>query len=461
MIKKILKGISISSAALMITAGAANADVVNVNIYGASAQYTFWTNAAADFLQSTAVGCGASDVYTLEDEIQSRDVGAAVCAGNTAVALKSGSLSGTGAAALDNDTVIIRYTSKASYDGIRAVSEAQVEAWDGDSCHASTGNWGERLQANLGNATVSGQVLSLEDEAASLSCQDVQIGASDVASETFAQTSSGQIEGPLGGGSFSSTVIYPQDLPSMQTADGFLNKRPVVVPFGFFANDDTTPVPIDDMTRLQAVSILSGQITDWDEVAGTTGMRVVLCHRHAGSGTVATLNAAVFRGDGALPTSEVNAGDADFLALIGSPSPEIYFNEGSSDLMRCVGQTAGAIGYADYDKCLPGTLVDTDDDGIADTDSCVAKGYGPIKRVLYNGAEGTKSNVQNGVTDFWSAQWLYYKDSESGNTLAAIEALGDFASLETNLPSKKAPYWSSQAAMNYEKSTDFALPRKK
>nr|WP_320191730.1 substrate-binding domain-containing protein [uncultured Desulfobacter sp.] len=459
MFKNVIKKMAIGSAALMLSAGAANADLIEVNLFGASAQYSFWTNAAADFLADQ--GCASGDIYTLDTEVQSRDTGAAVCAGNTAVAINGGTLSGSGDA--DGNTIVIRYTSKASYDGIRAVSESNNADWDADDCHTTTGNWGYRLQANLGNATVTGQVLSLPDAAASLSCQDVQIGASDVASETFAQTSSGQLEGPLGGGAFSSQVIYPDDLPSMQEADGFKNIRPVVVPFGFFANngaDDGSydAVPIDTMTRLQAVSILSGQVTNWSEFDPSVDMRVVLCHRHAGSGTVATLNAAVFRGDASLPTAEVNKTTADLYAGYGIEKAEIYFNEGSSDMMRCVGQTEGAIGYADFDKCLPGT-------------NCVSKGYGQIKRVYFPNCPDCRPNhspfltqkelVQNGIDTFWSAQWLYYKTAEPTATKALITDLGAFASLEANLPSSKADYWSSQNAMKYEKADDFALPQKK
>ena len=476
MIKKILKGMAIGSAALMLTAGAASAETVNVNIYGASAQFTFWTNAAADFLQSPAIGCASTDVYTLEDEIQGRDVGAAVCAGNTPVVLKNGeTLSGTGATVIDNNTIIIRYTSKASYDGIRAVSEA--ENWDQDGCQAAGGEWGERLQANLANATRSGSTLSVEDVADSLSCQDVHIGASDVAAETFAQTSSGAEEGPLGGDPVSRSVVYPNDLPA--TAN-LIDIRPVVVPFGFFANNGATDgsypaVPVNNLTRLQAVSILSGAVANWSEIDGTTDLRVAVCHRHAGSGTVATLNAAVLRGDANLPTEERTKGLVDTLMSYGMPEQsEIYFNDGSSDLMRCVGQTAGAIGYADFDKCLPGELADVKDDQgnvTGQDDHCRVKEYGEIKRVTLNGAETVdtnpaiattqKENVQNGVDAFWSAQWLYYHEKEVAPTSTVISALGDFASLESNLPSKKAPYWSSQAAMKYEKTSDFSLPTKK
>jgi hypothetical protein len=459
MFKNVIKGMAIGSAALMLTAGAANADLIEVNLFGASAQYSFWTNAAADFLADQ--GCASGDIYTLDTEVQSRDTGAAVCAGNSAVALNGATLSGAGDT--NGNTIIIRYTSKASYDGIRAVSESDNADWDADDCHTTTGNWGYRLQANLGNASVSGQELTLPDAAASLSCQDVQIGASDVASETFGQTSEGQLEGPLGGGNFSNTVVYPDDLPSMQVSDGFENIRPVVVPFGFFANNGATDgsydaVPIDTMTRLQAISLLSGQIANWSDFDPSVDMRVVVCHRHAGSGTVATLNAAVFRGDASLPIAEVSKAVADYYALFGQMVPEIYFNEGSSDMMRCVGKTKGAIGYADFDKCIPGS-------------NCVSKGYGQIKRVYFPCGPDCRPNhspfltqkelVQNGIDTFWSAQWLYYKTAEPTATKTLITALGAFASDEANLPSSKADYWSSQNAMNYEKANDFALPTKK
>ena len=57
-----IKKIAAASAAVLMMAGVASAAAVDVNMYGASAQYLFWTGASADFL--TDMGC--SGVTTAE-----------------------------------------------------------------------------------------------------------------------------------------------------------------------------------------------------------------------------------------------------------------------------------------------------------------------------------------------------------------------------------------------------------
>jgi len=98
-IKKVLKS-AVIGAAMLGLAGTAQA-ATEINLYGASAQYLFWNDAADGFL--TAKGC--STVQQAED-----------------AAGKSGITRGYACTGLPGSPdVIIRYKSKASYDGIRAM----------------------------------------------------------------------------------------------------------------------------------------------------------------------------------------------------------------------------------------------------------------------------------------------------------------------------------------------------
>lgn len=451
MFKNILKGIAIGSAALAITAGAAQADTIEVNLYGASAQFKFWTNAAPYFLKDQ--GCADADNYAVNDkDTHDRDTGIAVCVSSTDPVQNI-----TTGAGINGDTVVLRYTTKASYDGIRAVTADA--RFDEDGCGSDM-----RLQGDFGVEADQSDYAALQpwDTVADepnpgstiplLTCQDVHIGASDVAARTFAQVSNGYEEGHLGGDweerdiSYPSALLDPEDL-------GYQVDRPIVVPFGFFANnglaaddplttmDETVAVPFDNLSRLMAVSIFSGQVANWNDFdPSLPNLSVTACLRHAGSGTAATLNAAVMRGDSPLVTDEVPVTD---IAYMFGLVPAIYFNDGSSDEMRCVGQIAGAVGYADVDKCIDGCDGD----------------YGSVKSLTWQGVAGSATAIKHGQYDFWSAQWLY--SNESGDVDAVIDALAAYASIEENLPSSKAPYWAAQNAMMWEKSTDYSYPVKK
>jgi hypothetical protein len=381
--KAFVKGLFIGGALLSMV-GAANAEV-NINIYGASAQYKFWNAAADDFL--TAQGC--TGVQQAVDSAKN-GITRGTCAG---------------------ETVYIRYSSKASFDGIRA-----MQGIDPDGVTSCSDKhyreMADETQTDWTAGTVSGT-----------KCVDVNIGASDVAAGTFKQTTTGNLDGHFGGTRVTRTMtgatIYD---------DGLTAHRPVVVPFAFFANDS---VPFTNMSRVMATSLFSGQIGNWQDLdPDVASQEVVLCMRHAGSGTHATLDANVMRGDAALLTTQ---------PPFGNTNPTRWFYEGSSDLVAAVAALAGSVGYADADK------------GIA------AGGF----RMTYNGEEPIRKNIVNGKYSFWSAQWLYEDPDEPGQPTIGtwIQDLVDFASDPDNLVIVgKDGYWAAQGELQMNKANDFAWP---
>lgn len=433
MFKSITKGLLVGAMALGF-AGTAGATVYEINIYGASAQYKFWNNAADDFHASKL--CASSDIYGARDS--SKKHGISVCAGQDGF----GGLYGAGYNG-DNNTYVIRYSSKASYDGIRSVQGLNPDGVDSDC-----GDDGMRKMADETQTTFpSGS----EGVVSGLKCCDVTIGASDVAAETFDQESHGYLLGD------DTTSGWEDRSISGLTMDpDYLVYRPVVVPFSFFANVDVPDSLQDNMTRLMAVSLFNGQIIDWDEFLDAddaeygTGKEVVICMRHAGSGTVATLNAAVMRKDKKLVTTQV--APTDFLHLIGA-SPVIYFYDGSSDMMNGIQRNAGyadgaAVGYADSDK-------------ISDITTPPTSGYTNCVRMNYMGEVGNRSNIVNGLYDFWSAQWLFESDEDPQDIQDLVEDLAEFASDPANIPSANSNWWAAQDEMKWEKSTDYAYPTRK
>jgi hypothetical protein len=469
MLKHIIKGLAVGAAVFAI-AGAAHAATIDINLYGASAQFLFWNDAADNFLASRTPACTgiAQDQY------------------NGAHGITRGTCSG--------NTVYIRYSSKASYDGIYAVKGSA----DTDSC-------GSAFQRKMVNETTCPWDGTGGTNCTALKCVDVVLGASDVAGESFIQSSTGQLKGPAGGGSTSRTF-------SGISTSGLVSYNPLVVPFGFFANNTVTKtkclspdpkeptpgadkaisswgnqcydpdgdgksadcigyykctggvctggvnagqacaranqcpdvtlqntncqrIPLDNISRLQALMIFSGQAVNWKDFGDWyPNLPIVACLRHAGSGTHATMDLAVMSGLGwgwNIATVEKAA------------NPVIWFNDGSSDMMNCISTTNGAIGYADADQ-LAGS-----------------NNYLNVHALKYQGIEPKRAKIRNGEYDFWSVQWIYEQASNRPSYVAThpwVQQLMTFAANPLNVPTTKADYWATADEMVYSKASDFVVP---
>ncbi|MFW8602234.1 hypothetical protein ACOHYD_12240 [Desulfobacterota bacterium M19] len=416
--KTILKS-AVLCASIFGLALSANAAVINLNLTGASAEYTFWSAAAGPFL--TSLGC--TDVKSAKTGKQ----------GITMGTCNSGA-----------DTVYVRYASKASYDGIE--SQKGLDPFNLTSCtDKSQREFADENQTDFAAGTVNGTT-----------CQQVTLGASDVAASTFNQASSGALYGPLGGDQYAPSF---HDLD----ASGLTSYNPIVVPFSFFK---TTDVPANNMTRLMATQIFGGQVANWSAFNTAWNIPIVACLRHAGSGTHATLDAAVFRGEANMSTKE------DTLGLFG---PITYFNLGSGDLIKCLEWAHtngyGGVGYSDVDKVL-------DANGQIITDP--ANAVNGVMQMPYNGEQAYKRNIVNGVYSFWSAQWIYEDPCETmgpnapssctaGGDIHGVAANGalhtyivdmmNFASDPANIAlSGKGDFWAAQGEMKINKASDWAWP---
>lgn len=370
---------AVAGAMMLATAGMASA--LEINLYGASAQYLFWSDAAKPFLE--AQGC-TGVTKTVKDSKNMIVKG----------------MKGT-------EECIFRVSAKASYDGILALQGNTTDPNRVNECPNPT----ERKMVDKNNPM------------GSTVCVPVTVAASDVEGESFTQASSGQLKGPLGGG------LTDRSFSGIDTT-GLSVCKPLVVPFAFFANTSVKKdgAPITGLSRMQAVQIFSSQVYDWSDFGTTyTAQPIVACLRHAGSGTHATIDKAVMNpawGFG-LATTEVTGG------------PNVYFNDGSSDLVNCVKGSgawtgAGAIGYADADQPASGNM----------------------KRLKYNGVYPNYATIKDGEYDnFWSLQNLYYHGPD-----ALIEALCAYAGDPAKLPVSKAPYWAATCEMNYMKEHDWLYP---
>lgn len=432
-------------AAVGLLAGSAVAANYDINIYGASAQYKFWKEAAPAFLTSTDVGC--STVARAETDAFANDHFIAQCSD-----------------AGDSNTYTIRVTESKSSEGVNSVQGLLTSG----STNVCSSNEDREMAATF--TAIAGTVdltdplnpvLPTMGTVDTIGCQDVVVGASDVNAPTFNQQTFGAFkwqDAAVGDANNPALIKTAQDLT---IADDYNEYRPIVVPFTFFAHGD---VPFDGLSRVQAVNLFAGKVKNWNQfrpdlnndgsIDATTAypagdsLPVILCMRHAGSGTHATLDANVMRGDATLANKQAMPGDFSYnLGL----QPETYFNTSSSDLTKCVGNKAGAVGYADSDKVS---------EIAAGGPYTVTSGkYGYIKKMAFNGYYAERENIINGNYGFWSAQWLWSKPNEPTKVAELVGELAAFAADGANLQATgKRDWWATQNEMNVDKGDDFKMP---
>ncbi len=470
MIKKFVLGIATGAALLGMVAGQAAAADYDVNLYGASAQHKFWLNLAPDYL--AAKGCTAINQYSYNSKH-----GMAV--GENCTFPVAG------------DNITIRYSSRASYDGIQAVHDRATRSM----CNAA-------------------------DDCDTLVPIQVNLGASDVAATSFVQSTSGWENGEqdFPGGDLIDRPDATHPLPPASA--GLLSWNPIIVPFGFLINnqateymcvrdDDvamtanphksyekegascvpdavagTTPtprdasgpssdcqgfykclggvcngglnagnecevaqdcpdvaladtyckeVPVQNVTQTMIRNIFSERVNNWADFGPEyPDCPIVRCMRHAGSGTHATFDLAVMQGIG----------------MAGNSTPfSTWHHESSSDLVKCVTDTACSIGYVDVDTLLTAINIASDVEG-----AHVAK---------YNGAFPSRRNIVYGLYEFWASQWVFYNplDFPAGSGMAQIRAdMATFSSNPANLTfaelGNSALFWAAQAEMQVSRSGD-------
>ena len=414
-IKKLLTT-AVLGASLLSFAGIASADTYNINIWGASAQYKFWNFVAPNFIKAQT---GCSDVTPAVATNGKNQITYADCGGNS---------------------YNIRVSSKASFDGVEAILGIDKDA-------TSTGTSHEKcLSTDTGypGASLAPYYRRMVERNGSLACESITIGASDVAGESFTQYSFGSLYGPADAGN---TDIVERSFNSIH-ASSLPHANPFTVPFGFFIHNDVVvdSVPIDNLTRMQAVLLFSGQITNWQDFGPSyPDLPAVICLRHAGSGTHATLDYAVVRGNGwgnSLVQFENRPDAAGYTATL----PKIYFNDGTGDLLACLENQAGSVGYADADQ--------------ADFYTHAVSGKPHVVAIAYQGEYPSADALMNGRYDFWTNEWAYKNPTMVSALLSKVNNLLDFAGNQSMIPDEEQNYWVVQSAMTFEKATDQQYPHK-
>jgi hypothetical protein len=461
--------------ALMLSmAGIAVAADVDINIYGSSAQYKFWTVEAVPFLQAQGCTIAAANTLSVDTTTSTCPNGANACTANGGwpagvnwhgVKYFIASATACPAAVSTNGNVNIRVAAYDSNDGIQAAL-GHTNPLDVGEC---VGNQRTQLATVAGGNNVN-----------NFDCYPTTLGASDVNGTSLVQNTTGWFDGPAGPASpnkadsvclisngatcgtgagtagpqinidlghfvANNTAGASYRLVPTQTCgagSGLTDYHPLVVPWGFFANKDAQTTGdgllqphFTNLTPAMIALILSGNVFDWHQFypAIPANSFINLCLRVGGSGTMATFDVGVVRTNGTGPT--IPTEDSNLL------NNGIWFNNTSGDLANCINNFPGSFGPLDADNTNKG-----------DT-------YGAIP---FNGALPTAANIQNGLYDrFWSLEHIFAPNPFPGapsQQSALVTALAAFAAVQANIPAAEVPFWMTSANMNVQKATDFAYP---
>ncbi|MHC1729283.1 MAG: substrate-binding domain-containing protein [Syntrophobacteraceae bacterium] len=416
---------------MLAFAGPASATDYVVNMYGASAQYIFWKTAMPNYL---SVDKGCTSV------VQKTDV--------------SNQYYARGTSCTNGHTYTLRYASKASYDGIEALTG---HVFPGES----SGCPDDHMRKFLVDHTSS-----------TLDCFKVNVAASDVEAKSFVQQSPAR--------SFSSGIPLPGNT---------FTAKPMVVPFGFFVTPDVTvstcsdgiykgeqcettadcPItgggtgacvaePIDSVSRLQVQMIFSGGALFWNDFgkgygSSATDNAIKVCLREAGSGTHATLDLGIMKAKG------WNGGPLATSNTTGN----MFFNQSSSNMVSCIrgssGTQKGAIGYMDADQAI---CMDPLYTLAAPTTTTCSSKLTNIRAIKYNGVAPTRRAIRNGEYDnFWSSQVMYA--DRGAPEWATIGSLVQNLATVAGNPEKlntldRSQFWASNCEMVYMKTSDKEYP---
>jgi ABC-type phosphate transport system substrate-binding protein len=439
-----------ATVSLLAVAGMAHADVYDINIYGASAQFNFWKAAAPQYLGTGGLNCTVGSFVTATDGSGNHGIVTGTLCNPVGIP-----------GFVANSTVNLRVSKKASYDGIWAV-QGVVDTTLPNPADPS-----------LTCQNLDGHTRQMAKADGTLDCFKVTVGASDVKGESFLQASKGLMKGTQAYDNTPTNSTYNPQYNRLTTFTGSNGidasnittvYSPVAVPFGFYVNKDVTNngTPITNLTRLQAVSLFSGGIKNWQDF-GTTyaNLHTSVCLRHAGSGSHATLDAAVMNGGtwGTPLLKTANNLAFDGSTLLGSKkitykpaNADVYFNDGTGDEMNCITRISGSIGYADADSGF----------NKASSYPNIFTNGGTGNNILpinYQGVAPTKDNIVNGIYDFWSAEQMYVSNTASASESAIVSNMASYLNNAAHLTgSSFEGYWAAAADIKPTKASDYSYP---
>jgi len=371
---------------------------------------------------------------------------------------------------IGGNSVVIRYSSTSSSDGVNKLNAALGTA----------GNKAEHMDIsvvpsdcttnNTGLANPSGGVYDEHSLCTVTVIQDdTHIGASDVGGSTFGQVGPGPTFFPPDPG-FSVNPLNDSGLDSIQAA---------VVPFGFFLGKEVGVVnSAGVMEKASSIpsttieSIFNGAgATKWQQIGFDTGAmggspdvaltNIDLCQRRAGSGTKASLDATILK-DSSENTIGVNV--LDVVTDLTSASAD-HFLKSTGDLQKCLeSATQGhvhGIGNMDADRVtkLTGTdayIVGVDNVLVRDDASAAAR-FPTLVPGDANYEAAAKQGLRCGSYRYWVGERLNSRTGSTGNAtldglIATFKTTASTPAVIKLLPA--GLYWEPPSQMAVFKNND-------
>lgn len=164
------------------------------------------------------------------------------------------------------------------------------------------------------------------------------------------------------------------NLPDEYKDKGLVDHKVVVEPFVFIVDKDNK---VDNLTKQQAIDILTGKITNWKEVGGED-QKITLIHRAKSSGSRATIADVVLKG-------------AAF-------TDDAVIQDSNGAVRAAIASTPGSIGYVDAPYA---------DDS--------------VKVLKFDGVEYSPQNIIDGKYPIYGYGHMYTKGEPTGAVKAFID----------------------------------------
>jgi len=495
MLKKLCKVIVVAGAVLGLTAPAATAADYELNLYGASAQHKFW-NAAVPVWMSNVLGCTSVNTDNADAKhgiSVGTNCGAPYDPSDTITIRYSSNNSSYG---IGTACGIASYSSE---DGCPA---GQIKMCDVPGSCGSTDRTCQEVHVGASDVELTSFTQTVVKDDTWTYTYDEQCPSSgnqsqeylDAGCDTILTGSAKSVVVPFGffannaitkhrctepgpTGSEGEHYAYPhwgwQCDPSKTTVEGhnedcvgYFKCVDGVCPAGARAGQPCTSgllkgplgcpdnlsdtkceaMPIDNLSRLMVLQIFSAENATWLDRWNQFGpwypdAGIVRCMRCAGSGTHATFDMQVFRGDATLMGTSLHG--------------RFYHHESSSDLTKCVDEN----GWNDAAMGGPAEWGDRYAVGYADVDKIInSTSYPNTHIVKYQGVEPARAKIENNEYNFWAAQTLYWNVAEiqtlglTGLLNSLIASAQDSSFLDTIEPQNM--FWTTNGEMACQKVPD-------
>ena len=241
---------------------------------------------------------------------------------------------------------------------------------------AGCGGGGSQQAASSGGEKISGKI--------SVSGSTALLPLLKPAQEAFQDKYKDVTVNVAGGGSFTgmnqvaegSVDIGDSDvnLPDEYKDKGLVDHKVVVEPFVFIVDKANK---VDNLTKDQVIGILTGKITNWNEVGGDD-QKITLIHRAKSSGSRATISDVVLKG-------------ANF-------TDDAVIQDSNGAVRAAIASTPGAIGYVDAPYA---------DDS--------------VKVLKFDGVEYSAQNIIDGKYPIYGYGHMYTKGEPTGAVKAFID----------------------------------------